>query len=69
MNSYLPILSMILVNSSEAGVHLLINDEESIIMHSWYRSFQGDIEQISMEKYKDNGIDKSVRITELSIRV
>ncbi|RIA94250.1 DNA topoisomerase [Glomus cerebriforme] len=27
----------------------LINDEEPIPMHPWYRGFQGDIEQINME--------------------
>jgi DNA gyrase/topoisomerase IV subunit A len=52
----------------------LINDEEPIPMHPWYRGFQGDIEQISKEKYKINGIirklnDETVRITELPIRV
>ncbi|RIA90380.1 DNA gyrase/topoisomerase IV, subunit A-domain-containing protein, partial [Glomus cerebriforme] len=30
----------------------LINDEEPIHMHPWYRGFQGDIEQISMENIK-----------------
>ncbi|RIA91340.1 DNA topoisomerase [Glomus cerebriforme] len=38
----------------------LINDEEPIPMHPWYRGFQGDIEQINMEKYK---------VSELPIRV
>ncbi|RIA90374.1 DNA topoisomerase, partial [Glomus cerebriforme] len=29
--------------------------EEPIPMHPWYRGFQGDIEQINMEKYKVSG--------------
>ncbi|PKY39326.1 DNA topoisomerase II [Rhizophagus irregularis] len=52
----------------------LINNEEPVPMHPWYRGFQGEFEQLSNDRYQVNGIiqkvnDESVRITELPVRV
>ncbi|RIA90989.1 DNA topoisomerase [Glomus cerebriforme] len=56
------------------NLRLIIDGKEPLPMHPWYRGFNGDIEQISKDKYKVCGIiepldDQEVRIRELPIRV
>ena len=53
----------------------IIDGEEPVPMHPWYRGFKGDIEQTDKDKYKVCGIIETinnkpeVRISELPIRV
>ncbi|KAJ3751113.1 DNA topoisomerase II [Lentinula detonsa] len=55
-----------------ANIHRLMNDEELVPMHPWWRGFKGEIKQTSKNKYDVTGVvtkvdDSTVEITELPI--
>ncbi|KAE9383266.1 DNA topoisomerase II [Gymnopus androsaceus JB14] len=54
------------------NIRRLMNDEELVPMHPWWRGFKGEIKQISKNKYDVHGVvtkldDTTVEITELPI--